>query len=195
MFIFDVETLGKKSNATILSMACIFFNPDEKPTPYQLRESAFFVKLNAEDQLNRLKRSITKSSIDWWSKQCLNVKKKSFFPNENDVKLEDGLEQMRQWSNQYSNRKSNYVWARGNLDQLVLDDAEEQLGIKPIFNFTRWRDVRTAIDYLYDTDTGYCTVDYPNFDPYLHITKHDPVDDCIYDVMMLVYGKKNTVSV
>jgi hypothetical protein len=191
MFIFDVETLGKKSNAAILSMACIFFNPDEKPTPQELRDSAFFVKLNAEDQMKRLKRSITKSSIDWWAKQCLNVKNKSFFPHPNDVTLEDGLEQMRQWSKQYGNSKKTFVWARGNLDQLVLDDAEEQLGIEPIFHYNRWRDVRTAVDFLYDSDTGYCKVDYPNFDPALHITKHDPIDDCVYDVMMMIYGVKN----
>jgi hypothetical protein len=28
------------------------------------------------------------------------------------------------------------------------------------------------------------------FDPAIHITKHDPVDDCVYDAMMLMYGKK-----
>lgn len=191
MFIFDVETLGKKSNAAILSMACIYFDPDKKPSPQQLHDSAFFVKLDAQDQLKRLKRSITKSSIDWWSKQCLNVKNKSFFPRPDDVKIEDGLEQLRQWSKQYPNSKKEWIWARGNLDQLVLDDVEEQLGIEPIFHYNRWRDVRTAIDFLYDTDTGYCEVDYRHFDPNLHITKHDPVDDCVYDVMMMLYGVKS----
>lgn len=191
MFIFDVETLGKKSNAAILSMACIYFDPDKKPSHTQLRDSAFFVKLDAQDQLKRLKRSITKSSIDWWSKQCLNVKNKSFFPHPNDIKIEDGLEQMRQWSKQYGDSKKTFVWARGNLDQLVLDDIEEQLGIEPIFHYNRWRDVRTAIDFLYETDSGYCEVDYGQFDPNLHITKHDPVDDCVYDAMMLLYGVKS----
>lgn len=191
MFMFDVETLGKKSNATILSMACIHFEPEEKPTPESLRENAFFVKLDAQDQLKRLKRSITKSSIDWWAKQCLNVKNQSFFPSTKDVKLEFGLEQMRQWSKQYGNAQKQFVWARGNLDQLVLDDAEEQLNVEPVFHYSRWRDVRTAIDFLCETDTGYCDVDYHGFDPALHITKHDPIDDCVYDIMMLLYGVKS----
>jgi hypothetical protein len=30
MFVFDVETLGKDSSSVILSMACIYFDPEEK---------------------------------------------------------------------------------------------------------------------------------------------------------------------
>ena len=192
MFIFDVETLGKKSDAAILSMACIHFDVDKKPTPEELKTNAFFVKLDAQDQLKRLNRTISKSTIDWWAKQCLNVKNKSFFPKPDDVKLEQGLEMMRVWSKQFGNIKKEWVWARGNLDQLVLDDAEEQLQTEPVFHYSRWRDVRTAIDFLYESDSGYCKVDYNDFDPALHITKHDPVDDCIYDVMMMIYGVKSS---
>jgi len=191
MFIFDVETLGKKSDTVILSMACIHFDPDEKPSPEKLRESAFFVKMDAKDQNVRLKRTINKSTIDWWANQCDNAKKLSFYPSENDVTLEEGIELMRKWSKQFNDNKS-WVWARGNLDQLVLDDAEEQLGIEPVFYFNRWRDVRTAIDFLTGTNDGYCRVNYPGFDPNLHITKHNPIDDCIFDVMMLIYGEKSS---
>jgi hypothetical protein len=67
---------------------------------------------------------------------------------------------------------------------------EEQLTIEPIFPFKRWRDVRTAVDFLTGTTNGYCKVDYPGFDPYLHITKHNPIDDCVLDVMQLIYGVK-----
>jgi len=182
--------LSKKSDAVILSMACIHFGSDKELDPDELRESAFFVKLNVEDQVKRLRRSIGKSTLEWWGKQCLKVKDKSFFPKDNDIRLEDGLEKMRIWSNQFKDNKS-WVLARGNLDQLVLDDAEEQLGIKPVFHFSRWRDVRTLIDIYYETGNSYCNVEYKDFDPKLHITKHDPVDDCIYDIMMLMYGKKN----
>jgi hypothetical protein len=31
-------------------------------------------------------------------------------------------------------------------------------------------------------------VDYPNWDSFLEITKHNPVDDCILDVMQILYG-------
>lgn len=173
-------------------MACIYFEPDAKPSPKELHDNAFFVKLDAQDQIKRLKRSITKSSVDWWSKQCDNVKNMSFYPSPGDIKLEDGLEEMRIWSKRYADSTKSWVWARGNLDQLVLDDAEEQLEVKPIFQYNRWRDVRTAIDFLYETDAGYCDVNYPGFNPEINITKHNPIDDCIYDVMMLIYGVKTS---
>ncbi len=189
---FDVETLGKESNSVILSMACIYFNPDEKPTPQQLRDSAFFCKFDAGDQINRLNRAVGKTTAIWWSKQCENVRRKSFITDPSiDEKFEDGYERMRKWA-QSKNDSKCWVFARGNLDQLVMDSIEEQLEIQPVFPFSRWRDVRTAIDFLYGTTSGYTKVNYPGFDPQLHITKHNPIDDCVFDIMMLIYGEKQS---
>ena len=190
MYVFDVETLGKESSAVILSMACVYFDPVKETSPDEMRKNAFFVKLNAQDQMKRLNRSITRSSLEWWAKQCENVKVKSFKPSEEDVTPEVGLELFRTWSKNYPDTKGEWVWARGNLDQLVLDSMEEKLGVDPVFHFNRWRDVRTGLDFLTGSDNGYCDVDYPGFDSHLHITKHDPVDDCILDAMMLMYGVK-----
>jgi hypothetical protein len=135
-----------------------------------------------------------KTTMQWWAKQCDNVKTVSFKPNkEIDVKFEDGYEQMRKWAASF-NEPTSWVWARGNLDQLVMDSFEEQLEIEPIWPFQRWRDVRTAIDILYETDKGYVNVVVPpwvdTFDPTLHVTKHNPIDDCAYDIMMILYGEK-----
>jgi hypothetical protein len=195
MFIFDVETLGKESNSVILSMAAIYFDPDKTPSYKEMYDSAFFVKFDVVDQMKRLDRKVGKTTMQWWAKQCENVKIKSFKPNPAiDVKFEDGYEAMRQWAASKNDDKC-YVWARGNLDQLVLDSFEEQLELKPIWPFGRWRDVRTAVDFLYGVNTGYVTVDVPpwveSFDPALHVTKHNPIDDCCFDAMQLMYGKKN----
>jgi len=195
MFIFDVETLGKESNSVILSMAAIYFDPDKGQSYQEMYKDAFFVKFDVVDQMKRLDRKVGKTTMQWWAKQCENVKIKSFKPNPAiDVKFEDGYEQMRQWAASKNDDKC-YVWARGNLDQLVLDSFEEQLELKPIWPFSRWRDVRTAVDFLYGVNTGYVTVEVPPwvdaFDPALHVTKHNPIDDCCYDAMMLMYGKKN----
>jgi hypothetical protein len=194
MFIFDVETLGKESNSVILSMAAIYFEPDKEPSHTQLRDSAFFVKFDVQDQIKRLNRKVGKTTIEWWSKQCENARNKSFKPRADDIQFEIGYEAMRQWANTKNDSKC-WVWARGNLDQLVLDSMEEQLELKPIWPFSRWRDVRTAVDFLYGTTNGYVEVDTPAwveaFDSKLHITKHNPIDDCIFDAMQLMYGKKN----
>ena len=189
MFVFDIETLSKESNAVILSFACVHFSDKDKSSFQYMKDNSFFVKLDASDQFKRLKRSYQQSTIDWWKKQCENARIKSYKPSSNDVIIEDGLEQFRTWTKQFNEDRS-WVWARGTLDQLVLDSAVEQLNIEPIFHYNRWRDVRTAVDFLYGTYNGYCDVDYPGFDPFLNITKHDPVDDCLYDAMMLLYGVK-----
>ena len=190
MFVFDVETLGKDSSSVILSMACLYFNPDEKKSYQELVDSAFFVKLDAEDQMRRLKRTCKKGTIEWWSKQCDNARNKSFRPSVIDVTAEEAIESLRTWSTQFPNHDKCVVWARGNLDQLVLDSLEEQLEVKPVFYFSRWRDVRTAIDFIIGSTSGYTKVEYPGFDAALHVTKHNPIDDCAYDAMQLMYGVK-----
>jgi hypothetical protein len=189
MFVFDVETLGKESNSIILSFACVHFDDENKSSPDYMRDTSFFVKVDASDQRKRLNRTYQVSTMDWWKKQCENVRIKSYIPKTDDVKIEDAIEQFRTWSKQFKEPKS-WIWARGNLDQLVIDSVEEQLKVEPVFHFSRWRDVRTGVDFLCGTDNGYSKIEYPGFDSFLNITKHDPLDDCILDAMMLLYGVK-----
>lgn len=190
MFMFDVETLGKSTNSVVLSMAAIYFEPDEKPSPQDMVNNGFFVKFDVKDQMNRLHRKADKSTIDWWAKQAEIARDASFKPTSNDVTLDQGYELMRQWAESKNNPKC-WVWARGTLDEMILDSIEEQFGLEPIWHFSRWRDVRTAVDFMYNTTNGYCKVNYPGFNSELDILKHHPVDDCVLDAMMLLYGVKN----
>ena len=190
MFIFDVETLGKRSNSVILSMAAIYFDPDTKPSPQELRDSAFFAKFSVVEQVKEYGREMNQPTMDWWKKQCDNVRTASFVPHKYDCSFVDGYESMRNWARGKNDNKC-WVWARGNLDQLVMDDIEEQLELEPIWPYARWRDVRTAVDFLYNTTNGYIDVDYPGFNSKNHITKHNPIDDCVLDAMMLMYGVRN----
>lgn len=191
MFMFDVETLGKETNSVILSMAILYFNPEEELDHNQLRENTLFIKLDAGDQVERLGRGVTKSTLEWWEKQCPVVRDKSLKRKSTDVRVEDGIELMREYANKHDPKNKDIVWARGGLDQLVLDAMETKLGVASVFFYNRWRDVRTAVDLMTGSTTGYCKVDHAGFNPDLHITKHDPVDDCVYDVMMLLYGRPN----
>lgn len=188
MFIYDVETLGIESTSVILSMACIYFDIEKKPSYEEMVKSAFFVKLNAKDQVERLNRSVTKSTLDWWIKQAPAVQMLSLNPSENDVLAEDALDQLQAWVDKQPNNKTATVWARGNLDQMVLGSLEDKLGRDPVFHFGRWRDVRTAVDIFTGSTNGYCKVEYPGFESY-QVVKHDPIHDCAYDAMMLMYGK------
>ena len=189
MFVFDIETLGKGSDSVILSMAAVHFDPNQKTSPQVMKDTAFFVKLQVKDQVERLGRKMEKSAMEWWAKQCDNAKRRSFIPSEIDMTLEQGLDALQEWSDVYDPMDKCIIWARGNLDQLVIDCAEESLDRPHVWTFNRWRDVRTAIDLLHNTTNGYCEVNYPGWDSNLEIIKHDPIDDCLLDAMMLMYGK------
>lgn len=189
MFMFDVETLHTQSNAVVLSMACVHFKVEDKPTPDDLRKNSIFIKFDVTEQIKKYHRATSKSTMEWWNKQCDIVRQKSFLPSSNDVTMKDGHDQFAKWAKERDDGKC-WIWARGNMDQVVLSSMEEMLDKESVFSYNRWRDVRTAVDFLYGTTNGYCTIDYSDFDPAVHIYKHDPVDDCIFDAMMLMYGEK-----
>ena len=190
MFMFDVETLGVESNSVILSLACIHFRSDEKPTFRELVDSAYFVKFNVRDQVENYGRKVDKGTLEWWEKQCEIVRKKSFLPSKDDQNLRTGVESFHSWIQSKNDNKS-WVWARGSLDDTLLHSIERQLKVETLLPYHRWRDVRTAVDLLYDSTNGYCKVDHIDFLYERDIIKHDPVIDCALDVMMLLYGKPN----
>lgn len=191
MVVFDIETMSKSSEAVILSMSAIYFDPSKKYTYQQLLDSAFFVKFNVEDQIKRLHRRADKSTMEWWSKQCDYAKKKSFIPSpETELTFEDGYELMRAWAkNLPVGRQKDWIFVRGQLDQLCVESMCDQLNIDKIFPYSQYRDVRTAIDFLYGTTNGY--VEVQDFDPQAHVIKHCPIHDCAYDIMQLLYGKQS----
>jgi hypothetical protein len=191
MFMFDIETLGIESTSVILSLSCIYFRSEDKPTYQQLKQDAFFVKFDAKDQATRLNRKIDKGTLEWWNKQCDMVKDVSYKPTKDDYKLEDGLKLFHDWV-KTKNDDECWIWARGSLDQVILQSCERAVGLETIFPHNQWRDVRTAIDLLYGAVNGYCDVDHPDFLYDRDVYKHNPIDDCALDIMMLIYGKEKT---
>ena len=170
-------------------MACIHFRVEDKPTYKELKESAFFVKLSVRNQVEVYSRKINKGTIDWWEKQCLNTKNWSYIPHKDDKPLDEGINALHEWV-KTKNEKDTWVWARGSLDDVILQAAERQVKVEPVFAYSRWRDVRTAVDLLMLSKNGYCEVSHPDFLYERDVTKHCPVDDCALDIMMLLYGKE-----
>lgn len=190
MFIFDIETLGVESNAVVLSAALIHFDPEKRPTYQDLLDNACFVKLDARDQIERLKRSIDKSTIDWWKQQHEYTRKVSFEPTKEDLTAEQALAQLQAYMNKFKDPHKQTMWARGSLDQVAIDSLANKVAVEKITPYNMWRDVRTAVDLLYGTTNGYCEVDHPLFKRH-EVIKHHPVHDCALDAMQLMYGKVN----
>lgn len=183
---FDIETLGVESNSVILSFACIYFDPTKKYTYDELVESAFFVKLDTKDQVQRLKRTISKDTLEWWSVLRDEIKNVSFTPKDTDLKIEEALDQFKTWTEKFPNHNTCLIWARGNLDQVAFASLERACGRESLFSYNRWRDVRTAIDLMTGSTNGYATIE--NFPSY-KVLKHNPIHDCAYDILMMLSGK------
>lgn len=189
MFIFDVETLGVDSNAVVLSAALIHFDPEKRPTYQDLLDDACFVKFKAKDQIQRLKRAVDLETLEWWKNQHSYVREVSFDPTGDDVTVEEGITRLHNYMNKFPNADKQTMWARGSLDQIVIDHMARQVGLQVITGYNMWRDVRTAVDILYGTTNGYADVDHPLFKRH-EVIKHHPVHDCALDAMQLMYGKQ-----
>lgn len=185
---FDIETLGVESTAVILSAAIIHFNPEDNPSYDDLLNKALMVKFDAADQIKRLKRTVDKNTMAWWNEQSPWVRNLAFKPTPLDAKAEEGLALLREYVLKY-NGEEQTMWARGSLDQMAIDSLAKGLDLQPIIHYSKWRDVRTAVDLMYGTSNGYCKVEHPEFRDTM-VTKHHPTHDCALDIMMLLYGTK-----
>jgi len=189
MFIFDVETLGVESNAIVLSAALIHFDPEKRPTYQDLLDDACFVKFNAKEQA-QMGRTVSKSTLDWWKEQHEYIRQISFDSSIGDMTAENAIKTLQDYMAKFPNADKQTMWARGSLDQLVIDSLCVKLGLQEITGYNMWRDVRTAVDILYGSTNGYVEVDHPLFKRH-EVIKHHPVHDCALDAMQLMYGKTN----
>jgi len=191
MLIFDVETLGAESNSVILSAAIVYLNPAEKHTWESLYENSLFVKFKVKEQVKEYKRIIEKDTIDWWNKQCDLAKKQSFYPGENDLSAKEGIACLRNYIVSNCDPKTTLIWARGSLDQMVIDSLCKATGDEPIMQYSNYRDMRTYVDLAATKSTrGYCDINpetYPGVWDKNVVVKHRPQDDIVLDALMLLY--------
>ena len=196
MFILDIESTSVESTTVILSVAILYF--DEKKADHtweSLMNDAFFVKISAKDQIENYKRTVSKSTLEWWAKQCKEARDISYTPKKSDLLAKDAIAALRGYVKLYTkNPKNECCWTRGNLDQLALDSffystSEENA----LFPFWCYRDVRTFIDFNTETGArGYATIDperYPGTWDKSVVVKHSPQDDICFDVLQILYGK------
>ena len=185
MFMFDVETLGVDSDSVVLSAALIYFEGGES---YQdLLDKACFVKFKAKEQI-AMKRTVDLGTLEWWKNQHEYIRGCALEPSADDVTVVQGFEILHNYMNKIPNAQKKTMWARGSLDQMVIDHLARKVDSQPITGYNMWRDVRTAVDILYGTTNGYVEVDKPDFQR-AAVIKHHPVHDCALDIMQLMYGK------
>ena len=187
MFMFDVETLGVESNAVVLSAALVHFEPGKNQSYQDLLDGACYVKFKAKEQLDA-KRTVDLGTLEWWKNQHEYIRGCALEPSSADLTVQEAFTAMHNWLNKFPNYQKQTMWARGSLDQMVIDSLAKKFDLQPLTGYNMWRDVRTAVDILYGTTNGYVEVDYPEFQR-AAVFKHHPVHDCALDAMQLMYGK------
>lgn len=190
-YFLDVESLSTHQEAVLLSVGIIYI--DDPKNWDDLVKNSLFIKLDAQYQIETLKRKIDKSTIDWWMKQDKEVRNKSFKPYSDDLLPKEAFNKMRQFIYDHTGTQKALCYTRGSMDERIIEDLALQTENVVPFTYNQYRDVRTAIDILYPkSNNGYVEVDEDLCYNYKRdkVFKHDPVSDCQLDAAMLLYGKR-----
>lgn len=105
----------------------------------------------------------------------------------------DAAKILRKWVLEKDPTETEFVWTRGSLDAMCIDSLFKQVEQPVLFGYNRYRDVRTALDFIYPgvAKNGYIDVDPDKcigFKPEM-VVKHNPVHDSAFDLAMMFYGK------
>lgn len=187
--VVDLETLGLSEGAVILSAGMVRFDMGGEFSANDLVNQSIFVKFDVKNQVEQYGRKVEKSTVEWWSKQPEVTRQSQFVPHPTDLSMKDGIDVLAKWISDSGFKQSDVVFMRGAMDHVWLESMCKQLGRPMPYTDNRVRDIRTAIDILYDSNTGCCNTSKPDT---VHgrpdLVPHHPVFDCIRDVMQLRYG-------
>lgn len=193
-FVLDLETLGVESTSVVLSIGMVYCDPellseDNTEAYNQLLKESCLIKFNAKEQsASTTNRTISKATLDWWQKQGEIPRMQAMTPTPEDMNAVEGLTKLRKWFNSYKDAKKLPIWVRGSLDQPTFESLCRSFDVEPFVMYNCYRDVRTAIDLIYDEGKG-GYVEIPDFDSDI-VIKHNPVHDSAYDALMLIRGKQ-----
>ncbi|EJX5268412.1 3'-5' exoribonuclease [Escherichia coli] len=134
----DLETMGKKSNAPIVVIGAVFFDPQTGeigPT--------FYIVISLVDAMDT-GAVPDGSTIEWWLAQSSEARSTILV---DQVKLVDALIQFREFINEYSDEKFVQVWGNGaTFDNTILRTSYERLNIPCPWRYYNDRDVRTIVE-------------------------------------------------
>jgi hypothetical protein len=129
----DLETIDTCPQATVLSLGAVKFNPLLNSEPYD----ELYFKISIDDQ-DRLGRTTSDSTIEWWGRQDPNIMEEAF-DQEGAITVEEALSKINKWV-----VGVDTLWGQGyGFDYTILEDMYRNIG-KPIpWNFWIIRDSRT----------------------------------------------------
>ena len=194
MIFFDLETLGVESGSIVLSIGAVYVQSNDVPIRYSdLIDNGIFIKFDAKEQVERYRRVMVKSTLDWWLKQGEMQQRCSVRPSKDDLSVKAGLDVFHKWFRAIPNWKEELIWVRGGLDQLCYESLCRDAEIDPVVPYNQYRDVRTALQCLYPEHekNGYIDVNTEMVTDYDRdlVLKHHPLHDSAMDACMLLFPK------
>ena len=141
----DLETLGVRADAVILSLGAVRFDPlgpGEQPLnmPQHLGPE-FRANISIQSCLDAGLR-IDGSTVEWWFQQSEAARKSLFEPK--PVPLSAALANFARWMQQTGEMKYTKAWSHGvTFDVVILGEAYAHLGQKPPWMYKLARDTRT----------------------------------------------------
>lgn len=134
----DIETLGTRHNAVILSVGAVKFDSQKI-----YKDDGFYSNLNWQLQLDN-GGTVTEDTIRFWMKQPSTIRETVF--NKKGVPPAEMVAKFNSWfSSQVKDPKKCCVWAAGpQFDLSLLKDLYRRFFFKELWSFWAERCVRTA---------------------------------------------------
>ncbi len=134
----DLETMGTNTNAPIVVIGAVFFDPQTGEIG-----PVFYIVISLTDAMNT-GAVPDGGTIEWWLKQSSEARAAILT---DQVKLKDALSQFRKFINEYSDEKFVQVWGNGaTFDNAILRTSYERLDIPCPWRYHNDRDVRTIVE-------------------------------------------------
>ncbi|WP_024249217.1 exonuclease [Shigella sonnei] len=134
----DLETMGTNTNAPIVVIGAVFFDPQTGEIG-----PVFYIVVSLTDAMNT-GAVPDGGTIEWWLKQSSEARAAILT---DQVKLRDALSRFREFINEYSDEKFVQVWGNGaTFDNAILRTSYERQGIPCPWRYYNDRDVRTIVE-------------------------------------------------
>jgi len=170
----DCETLGTDPGDVVLTVGVVKFHPCHRQNVEQLKSQSRLFVFDLEESLKK-GFSVSASTLRWWMQQSQRARDKAFNNGGLD-KLPGSIEDQLMAMSAFLTYSTS-VWANGaNFDPGMLQAYYNKYNEPTPWRYSDIRCARTM---------------YKNFPGNKHeafadnLTAHDPVDDCIYQILKL----------
>jgi DNA polymerase III epsilon subunit-like protein len=135
----DLETLSTSTNASILTIGAVKFDPFNNDIDNSTCEK-FYVKVDL-DSCDALGLDVSEDTLEWWSKQSKEAQEEAF-STDNRIHIREAFNQLYKfcWG-------AKRVWSHGAaFDIVICENVFRKLNKAVPWNFWEVRDTRTLFD-------------------------------------------------